>query len=190
MSSSGAKGLRPCKRYIATHDSTGKSIYADSPAQVYNYNPGFGGMARSYSVGSVPANLADDADVIAYRSEDAVTSYKRREIVLPQPGSNLVVVDLEPGASSLMHQTVSIDYSICCVGEIDHELDGGEKVRLYPGVSIYLSHATSNFPRLGADSQLNRITLSSEERCIAGRTPRMTSRRDLWLVVCLVPLSM
>ncbi|SMR62177.1 unnamed protein product [Zymoseptoria tritici ST99CH_1E4] len=133
MSSAGAKGLRLCKRYITTHNSAGKSIYADSPAQVYNYNPGFGGMARSYSVGSVPAVLTADADVEAYRSDDAVTSYKRRDIVLPQPGSNLVVVDLEPGASSQMHQTVSIDYSICVIGEIDHELDGGEVVRLYPG---------------------------------------------------------
>ncbi|KAK5124569.1 hypothetical protein LTR85_001786 [Meristemomyces frigidus] len=133
---SAAAGLRPCKRYITTHNSDGKSVYEASPGQVFNVAPNFGGMARSYAVDPVPANLTDDSDIKAYKAADGVTSYKRGEIVLPQPGPNLVVVDLEPGGVSMMHRTVSIDFSICCVGEIDHELDGGEKVRLYPGDHI------------------------------------------------------
>lgn len=95
--------------------------------------PGAGGLARSFAVGSVPANLTDDADIKAYRAEEGPTSYTRREIVPPQPGANLLVIDLEPGAMSAMHRTVSIDFSICVQGEIDHELDAGEKVRLHPG---------------------------------------------------------
>lgn len=130
-----AKGLAPCKRYIATHDAAGKSIYTESPEQHFNVTPGFGGLARSFSVDSVPANLTDEADIKAYKAETGPTSYKRREIVNPQPGANLLVIDLEPGAQSAMHRTVSIDFSICVQGEIDHELDGGEKVRLHPGVS-------------------------------------------------------
>ena len=129
------EGLRPCKRYIATHDSTGKSVYTESPEQVYNVVPR-GGLARSFSVASVPANLTAGADIKAYRAEDGPTSYQGREIVPTQPGANLLVIDLEPGAVSAMHRTVSIDFSVCVIGEIDHELDGGEKVRLYPGVSI------------------------------------------------------
>lgn len=133
---SAAQGLQPCKRYIATHDSSGKSVYTDSPEQVFNVVPGFGGLARSYSVGSVPADLSNEADITAYRAEDGPTSFRGREIVIPQPGANLLVIDLEPGAVSQMHRTVSIDFSICTNGEIDHELDGGEKVRLRPGDHI------------------------------------------------------
>lgn len=132
---SAAKGLRPCKRYIATHDSSGKSVYAESPEQVFNAVPDVGGMARSYAIGSLPANLKDEADIKAYRSEQGVTSYRERSIVV-KPGANLVVVDLEPGGVSMMHRTVSVDFSICTIGEIDHELDSGEKVRLYPGVRV------------------------------------------------------
>lgn len=132
-----AKGLQPCKRYIATHDASGTSIYAESPEQHFNATPGFGGLARSFSVDSVPANLANEADIKAYRAEDGPTSYNRREIVNPKPGANLLVIDLEPGAKSAMHRTVSIDFSICVQGEIDHELDGGAKVRLHPGVSAF-----------------------------------------------------
>lgn len=132
----GTDGLKPCKRYICTHDSNGKSVYAESPDQVFNVRPGVGGVARSFSVNSVPANLTDDADVKAYRATEGPTSYTRQEIVNPEPGANLLVIDLEPGAASAMHQTVSIDFSICVQGEIDHELDNGETVRLYPGDHI------------------------------------------------------
>jgi hypothetical protein len=98
------KGLKPCKRYIATHDKTGKSVYAESPEQVFNAAPGVGGVARSFAVDSVPANLTDDADIKAYRAEEGPTSYTRREIVPPQPGANLLVIDLAPGALSAMHR--------------------------------------------------------------------------------------
>lgn len=74
---SAVQGLKPCKRYIATHDKAGKSIYAESPDQVFNAVPKFGGLAHSYSIASVPANLTHDADLKAYRSEDGPTSYTR-----------------------------------------------------------------------------------------------------------------
>lgn len=35
-----------------------------------------------------------------------------------------------------MHRTVSIDYSICVIGHIRMELDGGEVVELFPGVCL------------------------------------------------------
>ena len=136
--SGGSPRLDACKRYITTHDpKSGKSVYAESPDQVFNPIPNFGWMARSYAVGSVPADLRSEVDITAYRANEGPMSHKRREIVVTQPGAGLVVVDLEPGAVSTMHRTVSIDFSICCIGPIDHELDSGEKVRLYPGVSCY-----------------------------------------------------
>ncbi|KIX01727.1 uncharacterized protein Z518_09453 [Rhinocladiella mackenziei CBS 650.93] len=127
--------LPSCKRYIATHDANGKSVYADSPPQQYMPIGDDGGLARSYSVPAVPAKLENDVDVKAYLSKDGITSWTQPSIVTPG-GANLLVVDLKPGAMSMMHQTVSIDFSICTIGEIDHELDGGQKVRLRPGDHI------------------------------------------------------
>ncbi|EXJ88306.1 hypothetical protein A1O1_05236 [Capronia coronata CBS 617.96] len=127
--------LPPCKRHIVTHDAAGKSVYyADSPPQQYLALPG-GGMARSYSVASVPAEVAGEEDVKAYLSSDGTTSWTNPSIATPG-GANLLVVDMGPGASSQMHQTVSVDFSICVAGEIDHELDSGEAVRLRPGDHI------------------------------------------------------
>jgi quercetin dioxygenase-like cupin family protein len=127
--------LPPVKRYIATHDADGTSVYVDSPPQRYMPVPGTGGMARSYSVSSIPAKLENNADMKAYLGNEGVTSWTNPNIVTPS-GANLIVVDLAPGGMSGMHRTVSIDFSVCVLGEIDHELDGGQNVRLRPGDHI------------------------------------------------------
>lgn len=131
----------PCKRHIATHDASGKSVYAESPPQRYLPIPHVGGLARSYSVASVPARLANDEDMKAYLGNEGATSWTSPSIVT-QAGANLLVVDLAPGGVSAMHQTVSIDFSICTNGEIDHELDGGQTVRLRPGVGAFVAEVS------------------------------------------------
>lgn len=131
--------LPPCNRHIATHDENGKSVYAPFLPQQYT-KVGAGGVARSWSVANVPANLTNDADVKAYLAgPESVSSRSRPEIVVPPEGgknngANLLVIDLQPGGHSVMHQTVSIDFSICVIGTIIHELDSGERVVLKPGV--------------------------------------------------------
>ncbi|OCT49305.1 cupin domain-containing protein [Cladophialophora carrionii] len=143
--------LPAVKRYIATHDAHGKSVYFDSPPQQYYPVPGAGGLARSYSVATVPSKLENDEDLKAYLGKEGPTSWTSPNIVTPG-GANLLIVDLSPGGKSFMHQTVSIDFSVCVVGEIDRshlqfeamltlpahadELDNGEKVRLRPGDHI------------------------------------------------------
>jgi hypothetical protein len=131
--------LPPNKRYIATHNIQGKSIYAPSPAQLY-LGAGDAGMAHSYSVPSVPVVMENDVDYKTYLSEGNINSQKSTHIVVPETketpnGANCLVVDLPPGAVSAMHRTLSIDFSICVIGTIVHELDSGETVTLKPGVS-------------------------------------------------------
>ncbi|KAM3421155.1 hypothetical protein BST61_g1567 [Cercospora zeina] len=127
-------GLRPTKRYITTHDSTGKSVYHNSTPP--DLIPKKSGLTRSYSVASVPAVLENEVDIAAFKAATGAASHCAPGIVPPSPGAYLCVVDLAPGQSSLMHRTVSIDFSICVIGEIEHTLDAGETVRLYPGDHI------------------------------------------------------
>lgn len=98
-------------------------------------------MARSFSIQSVPAVLESDADVRAFEDGSGKSSQKRRDIAVPN-GVNLNVLDLQPGGVTDFHQTVSIDFSVCAIGSIDHELDSGEVVHLNPGVSNILAHNT------------------------------------------------
>lgn len=125
-------------------------MYVTSPT-TQTYHPPLPGatatLARSFAVPSVPANLTNDADVKAYLAPaaESMTSLERADIVVPRDnvegskdtlaGANLLVVDMEPGGQSPMHRTVSLDFSICTIGTIIHELDSGERVTLKPGVS-------------------------------------------------------
>jgi hypothetical protein len=135
------------RRYICTHDSSGKSIFHSSPDQLYHGRQGVGGMARSYALSSIPAILKNDEDVTKYldsNNESNPVSYQASNIVVPKTdatpnGANLVVVDIAPGGESQMHRTVSVDFSICVLGTIGMELDSGETVTLNPGVSLLLS---------------------------------------------------
>lgn len=129
-----ATSMRHNKRYIATHDTSGKSVYAESPDQNFTVIEGVGGMARSFGLEAIPAIMAGDIDIKNYRGSNSTASYTRQEIVTPGTGVNLLVVDLAPGGETGMHRTQSIDFSICVNGEIEHELDSGEKVTLLPGV--------------------------------------------------------
>jgi len=131
--------LPPNKRWITGHDASGKSVFKESPPQLYHGRENVGGMARSYAVSKVPAVLKDEADIKAYRNADPAqeqASFKATDIVAPNAaGANLLVIDLMPGGESQLHQTVSIDFSICVIGDIISEQDSGEQVHLKPGVS-------------------------------------------------------
>lgn len=138
--------LRHPKRYVTSHDEdSGKSIYAEFPEQFYSAVPGFANVARSYATRSLPVRLADEEDIKAYKSDTGVSSYLDPSPVVRKPtdedfessgqstGANVVSLDLIPGAVGHWHRTLSLDVSVCILGEIDHELDNGEKVRLFPG---------------------------------------------------------
>lgn len=184
--------LRPCKRHVATHDDQGKSIYTTSPAQAYHAVPNVGGMARSYAVDSVPANLSNGADLKAYLSKDGITSYTQRDIVVPSDtGANLVVVDIAPGGFSQMHRTVSIDFSICVIGEIEHELDSGEKVKLLPGVSTvsafqFRQSLTGKFVQTYGADHRDRIILFNVAQIIDGSMHQRPNLLDLLQSLCHV----
>ncbi|KPI40978.1 uncharacterized protein AB675_10904 [Cyphellophora attinorum] len=128
--------LPPNKRYISGHNDQGRSIYLNSPDQALAQIPGFGHMARSFATSSIPAIMENDVDVRNYSGTSSEASFNRPDIVIPTGGVNVVVLDIAPSGDSHMHRTQSIDFSICVIGEIEHELDGGEKVTLKPGDHI------------------------------------------------------
>jgi hypothetical protein len=137
-----AIGMRQCVRYITTHGHSGASIFGPEPELLYRERVGYG-VARTYALSNVPAPLVAEADLNSYLSNDGdhnTTSYLHggKQIVV-ENGVSMVSVDMSPGASTVMHRTVSIDFVIVTEGEVELELDSGEKRTLYSGVSIFIS---------------------------------------------------
>ena len=126
------------QRYLTTHDPrTGESIFETSisPAVPEIRVPG-ASMQTLYASQGLPHQLADNADL---------TSYKR---YLAQPpgiviGNGTVVRTLvfEPGASSHMHRTLSIDCGVVIDGQVKLELDSGETRLLQKG-DVIVQRAT------------------------------------------------
>lgn len=89
----------------------------------------------------VPAPLDQDADLELYQAPWDGTEggfcNKEGANVTIDGGVNSVYIDMNSGAQSLMHQTVSIDLVVVIEGEIELELDSGEKKLLYPGVRSF-----------------------------------------------------
>jgi hypothetical protein len=83
--------------------------------------------------------MKDEVDIAAYLSTSGPQSHAGTSII-PQngQGANLVVVDLVPGGETMLHRTVSIDFSICTNGQVCMELDTGEQIELKPGVNLSL----------------------------------------------------
>lgn len=162
--------LPPVNRYITAQDDLGHSIYVDSPPQMYLPFPGVGGLARSYAVSPIPPKLKNGEDMKAYLGPDAITSWMQPDIVT-LGGATLLIVDLAPGGQTAMHQTVSIDFSTCVMGEVDHELDGEERVRLTPGDHI-IQRGTMHRWRNASKTQPARlvvVTISCVPFDIAGK---------------------
>ncbi|KAF2674930.1 hypothetical protein BT63DRAFT_24285 [Microthyrium microscopicum] len=118
--------LPQVNRFITTHDSNGKAVFSDALPEestmkgLANTSPVMG-FALSYTTSTFPVDMAGDKDVTAYKkylSDPPGLSVSN--------GTVLRHVDFEPGVTSAMHRTVSLDYGILLEGQIEAVLDSGE----------------------------------------------------------------
>jgi quercetin dioxygenase-like cupin family protein len=118
-------------RFITTHDpQTGKAVFSkalqdESVMQGLSDDMGF---ALSYATTTFPVDTSGDVDIKNYKHylEDAPG-------LVIYGGTVLRHVDFQPGKTSAMHRTMSLDYGIVLEGEIEAVLDSGETRRLQRG---------------------------------------------------------
>jgi hypothetical protein len=94
-------------------------------------------VARAYALASIPTRIANDADLAAYldpSGEDHEASYAGRATTLPN-GVVMSYLELGAGAETTFHRTVSVDFTILIEGQLEMELDSGQKIQMKPGVS-------------------------------------------------------
>ncbi|KAF1352587.1 hypothetical protein BDV97DRAFT_312434 [Delphinella strobiligena] len=117
------------QRIITGHDSKGLSIVAaDEPAPWEAVLGGTIGFSLGYTTSTTPVNLNENEDIKKYREY----LVKPPGLVESQ-GSVLRFVDMPPEALSPMHRTVSLDYGIVLMGDIELVLDSGETRQMKVG---------------------------------------------------------
>ena len=125
------------KRYLTGLDVSGKSVLVQDTALACRPLAN-GTVARAYALASVPASIASDVDLESFLSPDSnqyEASHAGQATSLPD-GVVMTYFELGPGAETVLHRTVSVDFTILIEGQLEMELDSGQKVQMKPGVSV------------------------------------------------------
>lgn len=124
------------KRYLTTLDASGRSVLVQDTALAFRPLAN-GTVARAYALASVPASIANNVDLESFLSPDSnqnEASHAGLATSLPN-GVIMTYFEIGPGAETVLHRTVSVDFSMLIEGQLEMELDSGQKVHLKPGVS-------------------------------------------------------
>ena len=125
-----ATDLPGLNRYITTHNAAGKAVIQSSaPAQWLPLANNTAAFDVVYTTSTFPVNMKNDADILAHSQ-----LYSKGPVPLALPGGTVCrIIDLAPGSVPLMHRTQSLDYGVVLEGDVEMQLDGGEKKSLGRG---------------------------------------------------------
>ncbi|KAG4422622.1 hypothetical protein IFR04_004243 [Cadophora malorum] len=118
-----SRGLSHPKRFITTHDDSGKAIFSsDLPEEIpFQQIPNDAIFSLCYATNQTPVEMSDNKDV------DTYSNYLEKLPGVMIPGGTVLrLVDMPPGATSPMHRTVSLDYGVVLEGSVELILDDGE----------------------------------------------------------------
>ncbi|KAJ5485529.1 hypothetical protein N7539_005517 [Penicillium diatomitis] len=134
------KTIRPLSRFITTHNDDGKAIFSNILPETLPVQqiPDGAQFSLAYTTQRFPAKLDNDADITEYSSH--LSSPPGLSI---SSGTVCRIVDIQPGATSPMHRTVSLDYGVVLEGEIELVLDSGE-TRLLKRGDVAIQRGTNH----------------------------------------------
>lgn len=143
------KSLPPVHRYVTTHGADGRPTFASGVGEEIDFerSPLGADLFLAYSGAKLPVPIAHDADLDAYKVHRASAP---GPVVIPG-GFVSYYVDYHPGCLPPWHRTATLDLAVVVEGQVQLELEGGEKRISRPPRFLY-SHAFTAFlsssPRL------------------------------------------
>ncbi|GAB3114343.1 cupin domain-containing protein [Aestuariicella hydrocarbonica] len=138
--------LPSVRRIVTGHNAQGKAVFINDAAFETQLIPS--GDAEFTLLWTAPDLPVDNNDPVDGREREAGLTLNG--------GSVMRVVDMLPGESSPMHRTNSLDYGIVLSGELELELDDGEKTLLHAG-DIVVQRGTMHLWRNPSATERCRI---------------------------------
>ncbi|PWY97380.1 cupin 2, conserved barrel domain protein [Testicularia cyperi] len=127
-------------RFVTGHNEQGKAILInETPIEQTKILDDGTSFGLIWSTDKAPASNSDPRD----GAKPPVFSGRSHN---PNGGSVLRIVDVAPYSISPMHRTQSLDYGVVMWGEIELELDGGEK-RILKQSDICIQRGTNHIWR-------------------------------------------
>ena len=138
--------LPAVRRIVTGHSEQGKAVFASDEAF----------ETQLIASGDAEFTLLWTAPDLPVDNNDPVDGRKRDAGLTLNGGSVIRVVDMLPGKSSPMHRTNSLDYGIVLSGQLELELDDGEKTLLGAG-DIVVQRGTMHLWRNPSNTETCRI---------------------------------
>ncbi|GMF75683.1 hypothetical protein F9C07_2287005 [Aspergillus flavus] len=152
MGSLPEKDFPQVHRFITTHKEDGTPTFETKipePIEWERTNIGVD-FFLAYTLGSFPAPLSHDADLNQYK--DHLVNHPPFMI----PGGAVVrYVDYHPGCEPMWHRTVTVDFGVVIEGELELEVEGGEK-RLMKRGDVAVQRGTNHCWRNPSKTQFAR----------------------------------
>lgn len=138
--------LKPIRRVVTTHNEQGKAVFQSDECFDTELIPsGDAKFALLWTAPELPANNNDETDG------------RDREAGLTLRGGSVIrVVDMLPSGESPMHRTSSLDYGIVVSGQLELELDDGNKTVLNAG-DIVVQRGTMHLWRNPSQTDVCRV---------------------------------
>jgi quercetin dioxygenase-like cupin family protein len=145
--------LPALKRFITTHDDSGKAIFSSAIPEENKFRSigEEAGFALGYTTKGFPVDLNEDKDLKTYES-----FLSNPPGIVVSQGTVLRFVDVGPGHVSPMHRTVSLDYGVVLEGDIELILDSGETRRLGRG-DVAIQRGTMHAWRNNSNTEWARM---------------------------------
>ena len=159
--------LPKLNRYITTHDEAGRATFSEKiPYEAQWQHIPEAAFFLGYVTKGFPVDFAQNQDISLYS-----TYLNSPPGLTVSNGTVLRIVDLQPGETSPMHRTVSLDYGVVIEGEIELILDSGEK-RLMKRGDVSVQRGTNHAWRNTSTTQWSRmlyVLIPSEAPIVAGK---------------------
>lgn len=138
--------FKPVRRVVTGHNDVGKAIFkSDDIFETKLIPSGDAKFTLLWTAPELPVDNNDDTDG---RERDAGLTLSG--------GSVIRTVDMLPGGESPMHRTNSLDYGIVISGQLELELDDGEKTLLNAG-DVVIQRGTLHLWRNPSKTETCRI---------------------------------
>ncbi|RFU34729.1 hypothetical protein B7463_g1640, partial [Scytalidium lignicola] len=113
--------------YITTHNADGKSVFSKLITEHHEVHIPIGTIKNVWSSHEFPMNLSTEADIEQYKHDRANKFFPGDRRICPQSGTATCIINMNPGAESEFHRTMTLDTIVVLEGEIELHLDSGEK---------------------------------------------------------------
>ena len=155
------------RRIVTGHDPAGVAkILIDAPATNVRRSPHGSQSTLMWCTDAMPVDVAVGEDV-----EDMGA----RILGTPPPpnGTRFTVNDIPPGQPGNMHRTETLDYALILAGEIDMEVDAGEKISLNPGDIVIMRGTNHSWTNRGTTwGRIAFVLIDAEPLGIGHPVPR------------------